>query len=231
MFPFRSLIGIGCTIGRSRWMRMSSSGSCQILRNLRGCGTGRSRCGAVSSFGVLGFGYRLPLPLHPSDPAPTSVCIMRAFFGKHLSRLRNTLSCVRPGSSTDAEPALHYVCVSVRRSLVPLLLAHDERPGGYGRVLVSVAKAPCHRTVSRRITRFGLPQWRVALGVARMKGSVVACTSILITLRVLLNVEQNMYTTSSRSDLSESRRTGRNGVEHASLSAIPRGRDVAYDVD
>ena len=124
----------------------------------------------------------------------------------------------------------------MRRSLVPLLLAHDERPGRAWLCFGECGKGTLpsdHLTedISRRITRFGLPQWRVALGVARMKGSVVACTSILITLRVLLNVEQNMYTTSSRSDLSESRRTGRNGVEHASLSAIPRGRDVAYDVD
>ena len=33
---------------------------------------------------------------------------IRAFFGKHLYRLRNTLNGIRPSSSTDAEPAQEY---------------------------------------------------------------------------------------------------------------------------
>ena len=42
-----------------------------------------ARAGATAEqfqgFGALGFGYRPPLPLHPSDWAPASVCVMCAF--------------------------------------------------------------------------------------------------------------------------------------------------------
>ena len=37
--------------------------------------------------------------------------------------------------------------------------------------MVSAVKAPCHRTIARRITRFGWPpRWCVALGGAILKG-------------------------------------------------------------
>ena len=142
----------------------SSSGSCKILQNLRRCGTGRSCCREVSKVLGIGLWLRPPQPLHPSDRAPTSVCIVCAF------------QCVNLAS--------------------PAAGAHRA---GYGYVSARATKALCQWTTSRRLSRFGWPpRWCDALGGARTRGFIVAMdTRTLMTLRLLLNFEQNMCTASS----------------------------------